>query len=102
MWHDFIICPLCIVHHATTQADDAGMDRLKGSMVQAAIKRLIKEFKSKVSQVVNSRALFLLVLLRNMVLVLFIFFFPSPNKENKTFFSEVKRLTTMTTIFLWI
>lgn len=30
------------------QADDEGMDRLQGSLVQAAIKRLVKEFKSKV------------------------------------------------------
>lgn len=30
------------------KADDEGMDRLQGSLVQAAIKRLVREFKSKV------------------------------------------------------
>lgn len=34
------------------EADDPEMDRLQGSMVQAAIKRLVKEFKSKGSEVV--------------------------------------------------
>ena len=38
------------------QADDEGMDRLQGSLVQAAIKRLVKEFKSKVCCVRSGEA----------------------------------------------
>ncbi|CAB1109933.1 unnamed protein product [Ectocarpus sp. CCAP 1310/34] len=34
------------------EADDDGMDRLQGSLVQAAIKRLVREFKSKGTDVV--------------------------------------------------
>ncbi|CAM9599225.1 unnamed protein product, partial [Hapterophycus canaliculatus] len=34
------------------EADDEGMDRLQGSMVQAAIKRLVREFKYKGADVV--------------------------------------------------
>ncbi|CAM9872429.1 unnamed protein product, partial [Ectocarpus fasciculatus] len=34
------------------EADDDGMDRLQGSLVQAAIKRLVREFKGKGTDVV--------------------------------------------------
>lgn len=38
----------CVI--STAQAEDPEMDRLQGSLVQAAIKRLVREFKHQVKE----------------------------------------------------
>ena len=59
-----------------------GMDRLQGSLVQAAIKRLVKEFKSKVRPLVS---MFLLLFVLTLFLRLVLCFGDYINTASRSF-----------------